>query len=175
MCSQFFRTKLFKYDIHNPILPLILFTFSKSGCLLSCPLGYEPNTTCSSCNPVHVCVTNNPCQNEGTCNIGSSSTSYTCSCLPNYSGQTCEGKYIYLSHITHLDSYWPLQGVFSRVLLGMNKTLLVVHVSRCTFVSLTTPVGMEEHATLETMATMPTPVCVLFLSWEETAVSHVNI
>ena len=99
MCSQFLRTKLFKYVIHNPILPQIIpFTFPTSGCLLSCPLGYEPNTTCGGCNPVHSCVTNNPCQNGGTCNIGSTSTSYTCSCLPNYSGQTCEGKYLSITH-----------------------------------------------------------------------------
>ena len=63
-------------------------------CVLPCPLGYEPNSACTGCVPVHICLTNNPCQNGATCNIGTNSnTDYTCSCLPNYTGQDCERKY----------------------------------------------------------------------------------
>ena len=64
-----------------------------SECVLPCPLGHQPNSACDSCDQVHICLTSNPCQNGATCNIGTNSnTDYTCSCPPNYSGQTCDRK-----------------------------------------------------------------------------------
>ena len=66
--------------------------FCIKACVLPCPLGYAPNTACTGCVPVHICLTSNPCQNGATCNIGASNTDYTCSCPPNYSGQTCDRK-----------------------------------------------------------------------------------
>ena len=69
--------------------------FILSECAFSCPLGYEPNTTCDGCVPVHICLTKNPCQNGATCNINSN-TDYTCSCPPNYSGQNCDRKQEYV-------------------------------------------------------------------------------
>ena len=61
-----------------------------SVCVLPCPLGYEPNSACTECVPVHICVTDNPCENGGTCNIGTNNnTDYTCSCAPNFSEKNC--------------------------------------------------------------------------------------
>ena len=62
-------------------------------CVLPCPLGYEPNSACTGCLPVHICATDNPCQNGGTCNIGTNNnTDYTCSCATNFSGKNCTSK-----------------------------------------------------------------------------------
>ena len=64
-----------------------------SVCVLPCPLGYGPNSACTGCVPVHICVTDNPCENGGTCNIGTNNnTDYTCSCAPNFSGTNCTSK-----------------------------------------------------------------------------------
>ena len=67
-----------------------------SVCVLPCPLGYEPNSACTGCVPVHICVTDdNSCENGGTCNIGTNNnTDYTCSCAPNFSGTNCTSKLI---------------------------------------------------------------------------------
>ena len=62
-------------------------------CVLPCPLGYGPNSACTGCVPVHICVTDNPCENGGTCNIGTNNnTDYTCSCATNFSGKNCTSK-----------------------------------------------------------------------------------
>ena len=66
---------------------------TSSVCVLPCPLGYGPNSACTGCVPVHICVTDNPCENGGTCNIGTNNnTDYTCSCAPNFSGTNCTSK-----------------------------------------------------------------------------------
>ena len=58
-------------------------------CVLSCLLGYEPSSACE-CDPVHICLTSNPCQNGATCVIGTNSnTNYTCSCPSNFFGDNC--------------------------------------------------------------------------------------
>ena len=61
-------------------------------CVLSCSPGEEANSGCTMCDPVHICLTSNPCQNGATCNIGTTNNDYTCSCPPNYTGQTCNRK-----------------------------------------------------------------------------------
>ena len=68
------------------------FSITVIDCVLSCSPGEEANSGCTMCDPVHICLTSNPCQNGATCNIGTSNTDYTCSCPPNYSGQTCDRK-----------------------------------------------------------------------------------
>ena len=66
---------------------------SFSECSLPCPLGHQPNSSCSGCVPVHICLTNAPCQNGATCNIGTNcNTDYTCSCVQNFSGKNCTGE-----------------------------------------------------------------------------------
>ena len=73
-----------------------------SECVLSCPLGQEANSACE-CVPVHTCLTNNPCQNGATCNIGANSnTDYTCSCPPDYTGQNCDSKSIQMIKVVVL-------------------------------------------------------------------------
>ena len=75
---------------------MFLYTFISyytAVCDLSCPLGYGPDLPCSRCDPVHVCLTSNPCQNGAKCIIGSHNNSdYICSCLTNYTGQNCDGE-----------------------------------------------------------------------------------
>ena len=79
-----------------------------SVCVLPCPLGYDPNSACTECVPVHICVTNNPCQNGATCNIGTNSnTDYTCSCPPK---QNCECK---LYYFFCTKNYWTVELVGS--------------------------------------------------------------
>ena len=75
---------------------------SHAVCSLSCPPGHVPNSTCSGCNPVHICVTNDPCQNGATCVIGNSSnTDYNCSCVGGYSGMNCGGKTFSETYLCH--------------------------------------------------------------------------
>ena len=77
------------YTVH---LFAITATIIFSVCVLPCPLGYGPNSACNGCVPVHICVTDNPCENGGTCNIGTNNnTDSTCSCAQNFSGKNCTG------------------------------------------------------------------------------------
>ena len=66
-----------------------------------CPSGYEPISTCTGeCVPVHICITNDPCQNGATCDIGpNSNTDYTCLCLPLFTDKNCS-EYNFVSR-------WP--------------------------------------------------------------------
>ena len=69
-----------------------------SECTFSCALGYEANSACDSCAPVHICLTNDPCQNGTTCNIGTNSnTDYTCSCVSSFTGKNCCKYHYYVS------------------------------------------------------------------------------
>ena len=62
-------------------------------CPLTCSIGRSPNAECTACEPTHVCLTDNPCQNGATCRINSrDSSDYTCECLNEFSGQNCDGK-----------------------------------------------------------------------------------
>lgn len=66
--------------------------FSFSECPLSCPIGYSPNSECTSCVITHICLTKSPCENGATCQIkNGNNTNYTCLCVGGYSGDTCEG------------------------------------------------------------------------------------
>ena len=68
-------------------------------CSLECEKGYEAAHNCSACEPVHICTTNDPCLNEGSCIISSSnSTDYLCACGGSFVGTNCEGLYIIIQH-----------------------------------------------------------------------------
>ena len=71
------------------------FSIVYTECNITCQQGYSVNSSCIGCDPVHICVTgDNPCQNGGTCEIGTSNnTDYTCSCDGNYVGQSCDSKW----------------------------------------------------------------------------------
>ena len=72
-------------------LSVSILVFFFIACNISCPVGFVPNSACDSCTGVHICVTNNPCQNGGTCIIGSGGNNdYTCSCSGEFAGQNCE-------------------------------------------------------------------------------------
>ena len=46
------------------------FSIVYTECNITCQQGYSVNSSCSGCDPVHICVTgDNPCQNGGTCEI----------------------------------------------------------------------------------------------------------
>ena len=62
-------------------------------CNYECGEGETPNnSSCDgSCVIVDICVSDNPCQNGGTCITSGDGTSYRCSCPSPYFGLNCEG------------------------------------------------------------------------------------
>ena len=144
-------------------------------CVLSCPLGYEPNSNCTECVPVHICVTSNPCQNGATCNIGSNSnTNYTCSCTQNILGNNCTGK-SWDSYIRHDLGTLNSQNVFSLVHWVMSQIQIVLNVFQYISVSPAIPVRMEQHVISEVTATLTTPARVLKMSLGITVLVRVGI
>ena len=141
-----------------------------SQCTLSCPLGYAPNMDCTECVPVHICVTNNPCQNEATCTIGNNSnTDYTCLCPANYTGQNCESEY--KCYLKQLYSFF-FQYVLHLVHLDMSQyQLVLVNVFQCISVSPMILVRMEQHVISVVTATLTTPAHACHPSLTKIAVS----
>ena len=132
---------------------------SVSQCTLPCPLGYTPNMDCTGCDPVHICVTNDPCQNRATCNISTNSnTDYTCLCPANYTGQNCESEY--KCYLKQLYSFF-FQYALHLVHLDMSPSqLALVNVFQCISVSPTTLCQTEstEHSRHSTLCTVsPSP------------------
>ena len=143
---------------------------SVSQCTLPCPLGYTPNMDCTGCDPVHICVTNDPCQNRATCNISTNSnTDYTCLCPANYTGQNCESEY--KCYLKQLYSFF-FQYALHLVHLDMSPSqLALVNVFQCISVSPTTPVRMEQHVISVRTATLTIPAYACLSSLTKIAVS----
>ncbi len=60
---------------------------------LDCADGYTLNSTLCSCKLSNICVADNPCTNNGACELVSSPDQYTCDCTgTNYMGTLCSGN-----------------------------------------------------------------------------------
>ena len=140
-------------------------------CVLPCPLGFEPNSACTGCVPVHICLTSNPCQNGAACNIGTNSnTNYTCSCPANFTGQNCESEHKMLLNISY--SVFFQYAIFLVQWLGTNQSQpALVNVFQCISVSPAIPVRMEQHVVLVLTATLTTPAHAYLPSLTKIAVS----
>ena len=71
---------------------IINFDYFIAACSLNCSEGYSSDDNCESCIPDNICLTDNPCQNNGTCKLENPLNTYTCNCtMTNYSGDNCSG------------------------------------------------------------------------------------
>ncbi len=73
----------------------VLSLFSPLACgLTDCADGYTLNSAMCSCELTDICVADNPCTNNGVCELVSSPDNYTCNCTgTNYMGTNCTGVY----------------------------------------------------------------------------------
>ena len=75
------------------------------GCIYPCQAGHAPNAACDGCDLTDICVADNPCLNDGSCELEGSPSDYTCNCTGYYTGDICQSMKLnfaqYLMLILH--------------------------------------------------------------------------
>ena len=61
------------------------------ACIYSCGDGYTANAACDGCDIANICIVDNPCQNNGTCDLKQSPDQYMCNCTNHYMRPDCLG------------------------------------------------------------------------------------
>ncbi len=70
----------------------LAFIFIFPECALSCQAGFVPDSNCFECILNDACEAFTPCENGGTCTLGTAPDQFSCDCTNSYDSNTnCSG------------------------------------------------------------------------------------